>query len=329
MGSTPSAPDPTMSSMIQQQANNNAAQQQQKMNMVGQNTPYGSLSWTPDGNAPGGYTATQSLNPQFQHLLDTNTSFSQGISDAANGFAGNNAANISAQSPQYSPYNVNIRDNTPNLSLQNNNPNLDLSYNADAQRLSDLNKSTLDPYWSQQENDFDQKMADDGLVPGGNQYDNAYRDFNVAKSNAYDQANLNAYNTVNNNAATQFGANNSVVNQNNQNAQNMFSQNNAVVNQNNQNELNRQNSGIQNLTAGLAAYNNPFNVISALQSGGQVAQAPSLGLTQTPQESIQAPDYSGMASNNYSTQMAQSNAMMGGLFGLGGKLLGGFGMGAG
>ena len=47
-----------------------------------------------------------------------------------------------------------------------------------------------------------------------------------------------------------------------------------------------------------------------------------MGLTQTPQETIQAPDYMGMAQNNYNTQMKSHDAMMGGLFGLGGSLLG-------
>jgi hypothetical protein len=438
MGSQPKAPDPMMSMLMQQQANSNAANQQQKTNMISQSTPYGSLDYSSDPNAPGGYRATQTLTPGLQNVFDQSVNNSLDAVKGASTLFGNNKASMTGMSPQFNPLamnlenassmsplqnnnntlslnhvdptlnqgsyktDLNLQNANGNLGLQNNNPNLDLGFDANARRLSDLNKSTLDPYWKQQQNDFDQTMQNRGVVPGSVQYDNAYRNFNTAKSNAYNQADMNAYNTVAGNAATQFNANNSVVNQNNQNAQNQFNanmtalnannqnaqnqfnayntgtglnnqnaqnqfdanlsatgQNNQAdttayttnantlnqnnqntvtgynadlsrINTNNQNALNYQNNNIQNLGASLQAYNAPFNTYAALNSGGQVNQpVQSIGLTQTPQASVQAPDYMGMASSNYGQQSANNNAFNSGLFGLGGSILGGFGTGIG
>lgn len=74
----------------------------------------------------------------------------------------------------------------------------------------------------------------------------------------------------------------------------------------------------------LAQRNQPINEISALMSGSQVSQPNFVG---TPQASVGAPDYTGLVAQNYQSQLGawnaqnqQSNAMMGGLFGLAGTL---------
>ena len=74
----------------------------------------------------------------------------------------------------------------------------------------------------------------------------------------------------------------------------------------------------------LTERNQPINEISALLSGSQVSQ-PSFG--NTPQTSVQPTDYSSLVNNNYQAQVSQSNAMWGGLAGLGGAALGGWGGG--
>jgi len=72
-----------------------------------------------------------------------------------------------------------------------------------------------------------------------------------------------------------------------------------------------------------AQYNEPLNALSALQSGSQVAQ-PGVGTTAaTAQTSVQPANYAGLVESNYQDQLSASNAAMGGLFGLGGSLLGG------
>lgn len=74
----------------------------------------------------------------------------------------------------------------------------------------------------------------------------------------------------------------------------------------------------------LTERNQPINEISALMSGSQVGQP---NFTSTPQTQVAGTDYAGMVQNNYNaqndqykTQLAQQNAMMGGLFGLAGTL---------
>ena len=79
-------------------------------------------------------------------------------------------------------------------------------------------------------------------------------------------------------------------------------------------------------------YNSPINTLSALRGNTQVSQ-PGIGaLAPTAQSAINPPDLQGAVYKSYDAQMqnaqmqAQSqNAMLGGLFGLGGSLLGGLG----
>lgn len=78
-----------------------------------------------------------------------------------------------------------------------------------------------------------------------------------------------------------------------------------------------QGQGVQDM---LAQYNEPLNALSALQSGSQVSQ-PGIGtLAPTSQTGVQGTNISGLVESNYAQQVAQSNAAMGGLFGLGGAL---------
>jgi hypothetical protein len=63
--------------------------------------------------------------------------------------------------------------------------------------------------------------------------------------------------------------------------------------------------------------NQPINELTAFMSGSQVA-APNSGFSATPQASVGGVDYSGLVQSNYAQQSANSNALMGGLFGLAG-----------
>lgn len=175
-----SPPDPMQSSMMQGMFNTQAAQQQQKMNMINQSTPYGQLKYTADPNSPGGYSATQTLTPELQSLLDSNTRMSQGSSDLGNQLLANAGSAMSQP--------------------------LDLSYGANAQRLAALQQKTLDPQWERNQNTFDQTMANRGVVPGSAAYDNASRDYNTNKSDAYNGMFLKAYDTANNAATQQYNS---------------------------------------------------------------------------------------------------------------------------
>ncbi|MBY3222341.1 tail fiber domain-containing protein [Rhizobium laguerreae] len=82
----------------------------------------------------------------------------------------------------------------------------------------------------------------------------------------------------------------------------------------------------------LTERNQPLNEISALMSGSQVHQP---SYVNTPTTQLPTVDQAGLINENfnqqmgqYNQQLAQSNAAMGGLFGLGSSLLGGWAMGS-
>lgn len=69
-------------------------------------------------------------------------------------------------------------------------------------------------------------------------------------------------------------------------------------------------------------YTTPLNVLTALQTGSQVAQPGVGALAPVPQANVEAPDYTSTVNNNYKTASEANSAKLGGLFGLGGSVLG-------
>jgi hypothetical protein len=94
--------------------------------------------------------------------------------------------------------------------------------------------------------------------------------------------------------------------------------------------LQGQNTAVNDI---LAAYNQPLNSLNALQSGSQVSQ-PGIGTTASAAQQTVAPaPYANLVTSIYGDQTSQynaelsaaasqRNAQMGGLFGLGGSVLG-------
>ena len=65
----------------------------------------------------------------------------------------------------------------------------------------------------------------------------------------------------------------------------------------------------------LQTYNAPINTISALMSGSQVT-GPNTATSATSQTPVAGVDYAGLVQNKYQADLARSQSMMGGLFGL-------------
>lgn len=87
----------------------------------------------------------------------------------------------------------------------------------------------------------------------------------------------------------------------------------------------------QAVQEGLTERNQPINEITALMSGSQVSQP---NFASTPAPGVAPVNYGGMVSDaynanmsNYQAKLGQQNAMMGGLAGMAGTALGGWGMG--
>jgi len=139
------------------------------------NTPLGSQTWNQTGNSsiniPGignvdvpQYEQNIKLAPEQQKLYDQQTSLS---------------GNLYGQAGQ------------------------NLSRPQDLNSVQDINNkaygamtSRLDPQWTQNEAMQKTQLANQGLAPGGEAYDNSMRVFNQGKNDAYQQANLAAIQTM-------------------------------------------------------------------------------------------------------------------------------------
>jgi hypothetical protein len=155
-------------------------------------TPYGNLTWSQGpGTAgrsefqmdesgtfgrnveipgqEGQWTSTISLDPRVQQTLDSQLALSGQMGDLANRQAGQ----VAGQGPM------------DQSSVQQT-----------ADKAYEAMTSRLDPQWKQREQMMQTQLANQGLAPGGEAYSNASRDFNNARNDAYQQANLGAIATM-------------------------------------------------------------------------------------------------------------------------------------
>lgn len=151
----PKVPDPNVTAANQQALNTAAGKESQQGSMVNQNNAYGSLNYQQTGTSPDGtplYTANTSFSPQQQQLLD----ILQGTKTAAGnqGQALLTGANYGAQSPGDV-----IGNSTSGLTQA-----------AMAKEVGYLN-----PYFTQQTDQLDTKLRNQGFAPGQPGYDNAMR----------------------------------------------------------------------------------------------------------------------------------------------------------
>jgi len=158
--SPPPAPDYT-----------SAAKATQTSQMSDQYTPYGSQVYSASPTAPSGYASKISLTPTAEQTLGKQLNLSNNLADVTAGTLGN------------------VQDTY--------NKPLDLSSVPDvADKAYSAITSRLDPQWAQRTGQTENQLVNQGLRPGMEGYDNAMRDFNSAKNDAYQQANLAAISTM-------------------------------------------------------------------------------------------------------------------------------------
>lgn len=173
--------------MAQYKFNTKAAKQTQEMNMVDQSNQYGSLKYTQTGTYADGtpkYTATTSLNPQQQALYD------QQVANQSQ--AGKTASNL-----------LNTYDTNYGKSA-----GIDTSQTANY--LFDLGNQRLAPQLEQQRSALETKLANQGITPGSEAYDNAMKLLGQQENDAWNQLYLTgqnqAYNQMANDRASLLGA---------------------------------------------------------------------------------------------------------------------------
>lgn len=171
--SPPPAPDYTGAAQATASGNKEAAQQAQQANFTNQFTPYGSITYSEDptsrfssGNPS--YSSSINLSDTGKQLLDTQDKASLGLGTSINSALG--------QVQQQGPMDQSSVQQTADQAYKNYT-------------------SRLDPQWQHNQQTTETQLRNQGLVPGGEAYDAAMRDFNNAKNDAYTQANTAAIGT--------------------------------------------------------------------------------------------------------------------------------------
>lgn len=166
----PPSPDPTATIAAQTQSNLQTADAN-RTNLV---TPTGSSNWTvgPDGR----WTQTSSLNPSGQRVLEGTQGVAEGLLPTAQSLAGQvgpaatTPLNFGGANQDFLSAGPTALDNTA----------------ADAYYAKQ--KSFLDPQWTQQQTDLEDKLSRQGIPLGSQAYNNATTNFNNSRTQAYDAA---------------------------------------------------------------------------------------------------------------------------------------------
>jgi hypothetical protein len=170
--SPPPSPDYTGAAAATAAGNKDAAIAAQRGSMINQYTPYGNLVYSDAGKDSFGnpiYNANINLNQAGQQMLDQQNKLGTGL--------------FNAQDKSLSQVNA---QGTPDLN----------SVQSVADKAYGNYTSRLDPQWQHNQAAIENQLTNQGLRPGSEAYDNAMRDFNNAKNDAYTQANTAAINTM-------------------------------------------------------------------------------------------------------------------------------------
>lgn len=180
--SPPAPPDPNVVAQAQTQSNKETAITNADLNRIGQNTPYGSLSYEVTGTSPSGnpqYTQNVTLSPEQQQLYNKYTQGQNTLADTALFGLGNVQQNF--QTP---------------LNIRNDPTKTDYGTQVNQARDAAYGAAThyLDPQFADQKSELDAQLANQGLSVGGEAYDKAQAAFGRQKEGAYDQARNLAFN---------------------------------------------------------------------------------------------------------------------------------------
>lgn len=284
--SVPATPDPNVISGAQTKSNVSTAASQAALNNVNQVTPYGSTTYNQTGSYTDAYgnvvpefTQNTQLSPLTQEILNQQG----GIATTQLGNAGNVANQF-----QYAPYNFNTADSgTLNQAPQVLNQNV-------TNALYGQQKSFLDPQWDQQQQQLQDQLSRQGIAVGSDAYNNAQKQFDNSKTQAYQSAQDSAI-------GQGVGAESSLFNL-------------ALAGQN------------QNISQQTLQQTQPISLVQQLL--GATPQIGQQQPTPIPQAGVSPTDVTGAnslstqaAMQRYQAQLAANNAQFGGLAGLGGAAL--------
>lgn len=347
----PKAPDPKETAAAQTGTNIGTAVANSYLNNVNQVTPDGSLTYNQTGSKNyydpytgksydiPQFTATQQLSQQQQAIKDQTDGAELNLGKLANSQSGRlndllgrpmdlngapaagNAGNLNM--PQYQQF--------------GNGPKLQTSYtddfSQDKQAVQDAMMSRLNPQIENDRSALEQRLANQGIMPGSKAYETsmnqnaqATNDARTSVLLASGQEQSRLAQLANQQATFGNNANQQMWNNQFQSTQG----NNALAGQkyaDQQTQFNAQNTARnQYLQEQYQQRNQPINEISALLSGAQVTNP---NFVNSANSQIATTDVAGLINQNYQNQLGayqqqqqQSGGILGGLFGLGSKLIG-------
>lgn len=312
------------------------ATQQQLINMVDQNTPYGSLNYEQTGQnwyqdsegnwvSTPAFTATTTLSPEQQAIYDQTSAASLNLAKLANdqsGFLGeylgtgidlSGAPALRTSSGMQTSIGPGYQTG---VDLKNTYAGAD-DFSADRQMYTDALMERMAPSQQQDQAALRNKLINQGIRPGTAAWDAEWnrnqQGVNDARLAAIlaggeEQARMvgmarDAADFYNNANLTGAGFTNAALT-------NRFAmENDAAL----QDATFGNNARSQYLNEAYAERANPINEISALLSGAQV-QNPQF--QSTPQAGVAGVDYTGLVNQQYQSELQSAQAGLGGLFGL-------------
>ena len=285
----PAAPDPVALANAQGAANTATAQEQQRLNMISTSGPQGSVRYVADPTAPGGYRQETMLSPGEQQNYDRSTAVYGGALDTA----GQQLGRVNDALGQ--PLNT---EGLPGLQGYNA-PDFDRQRFEDSVYASQTRR--LDPQFDRAERSQDARLAAQGLGANSEATRNLRQDFARDRTDAYSNAA---------NMAIQAGGD---------------EQSRAV-----QQAIAGGTFGNQARTQGLQerAYvqNQPLSQLQALLGTGTVGMPQGVQYTPTSVGQTDVLGANQMSLNqqnaNYQSRVGQQQALMSGLFSLGGAAIG-------
>ena len=158
MGDSPDVPtphDPTATAQTQQQLNNQAAASSQSSSMVNQSNPYGTLTYQQTGTGPNGlplYTANTNLSPQMSAIVNSLQS------------------GIGGQLQQGDYANTNARDYVGDAT------------SGTTQWLLNQQVSYLQPFFTQQQEQLDAQLRNQGIGPESKAYTTAMNNLSQSQN---------------------------------------------------------------------------------------------------------------------------------------------------
>lgn len=157
------APDPVATAQAQTASNVKTAETQAELNHTNQVGPTGTSTWVQSGTNPDGtpqYTQTTALSAPEQSVFDTGVGTAQNIANTAKLLSSNAASTLAT------PFNADT---------------------AIANKIDSIGKTQLDPQWAANDAKQAASLANQGITPGSEAYDNAMRSYNAGKNSSYNQ----------------------------------------------------------------------------------------------------------------------------------------------